>query len=430
MTSYRNSKLIERYEDVVFELQSALNSAPANGQPQLKSGHRLVADNTGEETPFDWYHARFDIDFKINKLADGVNMAVGDFVATVNSAHSLIKKLNVKMNAIDVYDCDYANDAVNIKNLLEYSQDYSKSQATNEFFYLDQTTSAESRRAQPTFNSGFAARKALLQDGAVVNVEIPLNRYGFFESLHGELLPNSKVELTVELESDTKIVWRAAGVADFRVIVTKLNLIVPRIIFNNKGRDLYLSKYIDTRKWTYLRELVVPDNPTTQQTGSFRISTGINRPRHVFVYILNTPDADTQAINKFHYKTFSVSTNPRTLTSCHLEVGNGREYPEVHYRPSSEPARIFRDVLKYVHANSDYSGSTLINRANFNSIFPLIYFDLTKQPTDILDGMTRLVFKYTLSGVTAENYTIRAVVLYEQDVELRKTDGRLVLRSM
>ena len=32
MTDYRNSKLIERYEDVVFELETALQSNYANNQ--------------------------------------------------------------------------------------------------------------------------------------------------------------------------------------------------------------------------------------------------------------------------------------------------------------------------------------------------------------------------------------------------------------
>ena len=67
-------------------------------------------------------------------LADGGNIAVNDHNGMVNSAHSLIKKLLVKMNGIDVYTCSEANHATNIKNLLEYSQGYAKSQCTNEFF--------------------------------------------------------------------------------------------------------------------------------------------------------------------------------------------------------------------------------------------------------------------------------------------------------
>ena len=86
--------------------------------------------------------------------------------------------------------------------------------------------------------------------------------------------------------------------------------------------------------------------------------------------------------------------------------------------------------MKYVHANSEYSDDTLLNRANFGSIFPFIYFDLTKKSTDIKDGMTKLTFKYSLSAATNAAYSVYALVLYEQDVEMRKTDGKLILRSM
>ena len=217
MTNYRKSKLIERYEDVVFELDTALISNLANNAHQKKEGHRFIVDNSGESTPFDWYHARFNVDIKLEKLADGANVAADDHNGIVNSAYSLIKKLNVKMNGVDVYECSEANQATNIKNLLEYSQGYSKSQGTNEFFYIDTKRNAEERAAQANYNSGFAARKLLLNAGATVNAEIPLNRYGFFESLHGELLPNSRIELKINLESDANLVWQAAD--DCRVVL-------------------------------------------------------------------------------------------------------------------------------------------------------------------------------------------------------------------
>ena len=427
MTNYRNSKLIERYEDVVFELETTLNVNVANGARQKKDNHRFVADNTGETTPFDWYHARLNLNITLEKTADGANVAADDHNGIVNSAFALINKLNVKMNGVDVYDCSDANQATNIKNLIEYSQGYSKSQGTNELFYLDTNRHAEERSAQANYNSGFAARKLLLNAGATVNAEIPLNRYSFFESLHSELLPNSKIEIKIDLESDNNVVWQAAD--DCRVVLTKFQLIVPRIVFNADGKSLYASKYLETRKWTYLRELVERGNSTQQQTANFRISTAINKPRHVFVFILNDANLETQAVNKFLYNTFNVVDNKK-LISCHLEVGNGKEYPEVHFKPNEEPTRVFRDVMKSVHANSDYAGDTLLNRANFDSIFPFIYFDLTKQSTDIKDGMTKLTFKYSLSAATNAAYSVYALVLHEQDVEMRKTDGKLILRSM
>ena len=146
---------------------------------------------------------------------------------------TLIKRLNVTANGRQVYDCDYANHCVNVKNLLEYNPPYAKSLETNEFFFTDTSRSAEERkysrrnvqhvrndadnayevREMPegdnvTCNKGFAARKTLLGLSAIVNCEIPLNRYSFFEELQDKLLPNMKIDLDIEFEDDKNLIWR------------------------------------------------------------------------------------------------------------------------------------------------------------------------------------------------------------------------------
>ena len=47
---------------------------------------------------------------------------------------------------------------------------------------------------------------------------------------------------------------------------------------------------------------------------------------------------------------------------------------------------------------------------------------------DIKDGTTKLTFKYDLSGGTAIDYSIYALNLYEQDVELIQLNNKLMLR--
>ena len=171
-----------------------------------------------------------------------------------------------------------------------------------------------------------------------------------------------------------------------------MQLFVPRITFNSEGQSLYMSQYLKAHKWTYLRENVERSNSSQQRSGNFKITSGISRPRHVFVFIRNDANVDVQTENPFLYNTFSASTDPRTLSNCHLEVGNGNEYPNQHYHPASDITRVYRDILKYVHANNDYQGGTLLNRNNFSTIFPFLYFDLTKPKIDIKDGTTKLTF--------------------------------------
>ena len=426
MESYRNPKYVERLEDVIFELETPLNTVVANNRSQKKDGYRFVVDNSGEVTPFDWFNARIGVSFKVNKLADGANIAANDHNGIVNSIHSLIKNFDIKLNGKKVYDCNDANHSVNIKNLLEYSPLYVSSTGTNEFYHLDTFRAAEERPAQAAYNIGYAIRKTLLGTSSIVTRELPLNRYSFFEALERNLLPSGRLELNIEIESDANLIWQAAD--NCRVVLTKLQLIVPRITFNSEGQSLYMSKYLKPYKWVYLRENIERSNSTSQRAGHFKISSGILRPRHVFVFIINDADIDSQTSNPFLYNTFSVSTDPRTLQNCHLEVGNGQEYPEIHYTPSTDLSRVYRDVLKYVHKVSEYGEGTMLNISNFQALFPFLYFDLTKQKADIRDGTTKLTFRYELSGTTATPYSVYALTLYEQEAELIQQNGKLLFR--
>ena len=186
MKSFRTPHYLERYEDVVFELENQLNIREVNTQHQNRDGLKFVADNSGESTPFDWYNARISVDFKVNKLVDAAAIAVDDNIGTVNGSNSLIKKIQVRAEEREVYDCDYANHCVNIKNLLEYNPSYAKSVGTNEYYFSDTSTSPDSRKYlrknvqhtddgaggwaastlpdtdNPNYNKGFAARKVLL----------------------------------------------------------------------------------------------------------------------------------------------------------------------------------------------------------------------------------------------------------------------------
>ena len=425
MKSFRNPKYIERYEDVFFQLETPLNTGkPGNNRSQKKDGYRFVVDNTGEVTPFDWYNARLSVGFKVQTMANA-NLVNNDENNIVNGSYSLIHDLDIRLNGKHVYDCNDANHCVNIKNLLEYSPGYAQSTATNEFFYLD--TSREPRSQEAAVSAGAKIRKALLGTSVVVNTEIPLNRYAFFEALRDELLPSTRLELNLEIESDDNLIWRTGGAA-CRVMITGMELIVPRITFNSEGQSLYLNQFLKPHKWVYLRENVERSNSSTQRSGNFQITSGISKPRHVFVFIINDANIGAQTANPFLYNTFSVSTDPRTLLNCHLSVANGNEYPDVHYTPEADLTRVYRDVLKYVHANNEYSQGTLLNINNFKTLFPFVYFDLTKQKMDIKDGTTKLTFHYELSGTTATAYSVYALTLYEQDAELIQKDGKLLFR--
>ena len=408
MKSFRAPHYLENYEDVVFNTEQVLAINPNDTLHQKRDGIKFSVDNTGETNPFDWYNARLSVNFKVDKLADHAVIAEGDNIGTVNGSNSLIKRLILKAIGTNVYECDHANQFVNIKNLLEYNPSYAKSIGTNEYYFLDTSRNTDVNKytkrqvthrrnaadtgdqpglmlddVNPNYNKGFAARKVLLGASAEVNCEIPLNRYSFFEALQDKLLPNMKIDLDIEIDSDKNLIWRggaddAAGTS-YRLIITRLQLFIPRLIFNSEGQKLYMENYLKPYKWTYLKEIVETMNPTNLKTGHFRLTNGIKKPRHVFVFFINNDSLDNQKQNPFLYDTFKSSSNDTTLRRCHLEVGNGNDYPSLHYTPTEDTSRVFRDVMKYVNANNDLQGGTLLNISNYKSLYPFLYFDLTKQ---------------------------------------------------
>ena len=166
MNSFRDPKCVERYEDIVFDLETALNTAVANNANQKKKdGYRFVVDNSGKVTPLYWYNAPISLDFKVNLLANGGNIVVAHRNGIVNGSYSFLKHFDIKLNGKKVYDCNDANHAVNIKNLLEHSPANAEKTATNEFFYLDTSRSVEEREFEISGTNQLAKRRAAYNKG-------------------------------------------------------------------------------------------------------------------------------------------------------------------------------------------------------------------------------------------------------------------------
>lgn len=68
----------------------------------------------------------FELDFQITETTDNTNYAAENAVAVVNGAFPLINQLKVDFNGANVLDTPGINHAFNVKNLTEFSKDYSE----------------------------------------------------------------------------------------------------------------------------------------------------------------------------------------------------------------------------------------------------------------------------------------------------------------
>ena len=135
------------------------------------------------------------------------------------------------------------------------------------------------------------------------------------------MLPDSRFELNIEFESDNNLICRE-GNDVCRVIITKLQLIIPSVKFDERCK---ITTAIKPKSWTYLNEYVTNSTDLRQREGNFTITNEVSKPRHVFIFIVNSANINSQTANPLLYQTFNVANN-RKLTKCYLKA-NENVYP-------------------------------------------------------------------------------------------------------
>lgn len=421
---FRSLEYCERIEDATIYLDTPI-TFPVDGAHQKKTNYSFTIND--RSSFFDWYNGYFEVSFKVNKLADGGNYGDGDKIAMINNAASLISDIRIQQNGKTVYDCNNLHKAINIKSLIEMSTNYADTIGTNQYFALDTTLAAESDSAAANFNKGFAFRKQIIQNNNELNVMIPLNNYSFFEGLEQNLLPPSQIKITVQLNEDDELIFKAAAADDGRVVITRLVLWIPRLRFNAAGQKYVMENYMQPTSWTYLREMVQQSGSSKLREQVFRISAAIQNPKHVFVYLQRTNKSNSQTRNPLLLDTFkiNVADNNAWLDTARLEVGNGIFYPETEYN-SNNKTRIFKDVVNYAFKQNNKDTAPLLNRINFDDLFGMLHFNLSYQK-DTIDDPKEINLRITTNIQATNDYTIYTLVLYEQKVIVNTIGNELVI---
>ena len=431
--NFRKPEYVKRYEYTYYDLKTPLNAIVANNARQTKDNYRFVVDNSSEANPIDWYNAYLEVDFQLVQLADGAGITGGAIdnvnkLCTTTNGHTFIKEIQVECNGASVYTNTRANESSNALALLKYTKSYADSVGKDQFFYVDTSTgTAEARTDQALYNEGYAKRKLLTNAANVNKISIPLNLYSYFAAFKNQLHPNIKTNILIRLENDNNIIFKNTNAPISKVTVTKLRLWCPKIIFNGLGMKEYTEKYLKPKKWSYLREHH-EITQTTAVNSYFRISTGIRRPRHVLVWVVNNVKYNSQDNNIFTFNTFSVGTANRYFSKAQLEVNNSIYYPQLKMT-SDEKSRLYRALLSFNSAYNDFLSGLIINRENFDKLFGMIYFDLRNQEEDVKDSVVSLTFRYELNGAPGAGYTINALVLHEREIELYTASGKLLIKA-
>jgi hypothetical protein len=344
---FRSYQYCSRYEETPIQLDTPLIT-PGNNARQIKTGYNFTIND--RSSYFDWFNGFFEVKFVVNQTDDGgaYDGGVGKIATIINGSSFLITDLKIKQNGKLVYEGNNLFLSTHVKSLIEYSDDYARSIASGENFYLDLNGEPDKD------NFGFIQRLDATRDNKEVSCIIPLNRYSFFKSLETNILPPSQIQIEVTLTNDNVLIYKTPATENARVVITKFSLWIPRMIFNSAGLSYVMKNYMIPTSWTYLRETVQALIRIKHTDNNFRISPSSLNPKYVFVFFQRTDKINSQNENPYLFDTFKLNEADDNchLQSARLTVGNGIYYPENEFTYDNI-VRIFKAVNNYVYKQND-----------------------------------------------------------------------------
>ena len=312
---FRSKPYLENTKYVQINLNTPL-TFPGNNQFQTKTGNKFTVRD--RDNFYDWYNAYFRVDFKFEAKANGGNVAADTESAPINGSFSLIKSLKVISSGKKLYEASDIHKGIFIQNLLDFSDDYARSMAKNQFWYLDSDATTDTD-GNATNKGGIRARALLSHGGLMVQTIIPLNRYSFFEGLSDKLLPPMQLEFEIQLQDDQEMIFQNNNTDLRRIVVRKFELWAPQLHFTGQGQKLANENFLKPTQWKYLNETLHSSSARRDANGTWLITPGVKNPKHVFVFIQQSRKQNDYRYNPYIFDTFDIDGDDSArLDTCRL----------------------------------------------------------------------------------------------------------------
>ncbi len=396
--------------------------------------------------------------------ADGTNYAANDSVTLVNNGWSSFQSATYKIEGQTVEDISlFLPQASTIMNLVTFSDDYSRSTATNMLWYKDTNTGAAiaSEFASATtllpaatvangdqitganfrgidfansfrqagYNQGFAARRLITITGNQICLFLPLSTiFGFCRDIDTVFL-GVKHTVLLNRSIPNNHVFHGAGVDDGKFVITGLSLWMPKVKPSIKYLQTIEEGLISgNKKHLYFEQMRVyreQFNATQRVNQTWRITTnqGSELPRHIFIAFQSTAQDENQISNNMIF-------NNAGLQRIQVKVNNGR-YPEQELECDFNPAtrnysRAYAMFLEAANKYQNTNTGTQISAEEFATLYPVFHFDVSKHSERLMTGSVDIQATWTLQanfpgGVP---YNAYAVILSDRYLTLNPINGK------
>ena len=185
-----------------------------------------------------------------------------------------------------------------------------------------------------------------------------------------------QLEFEIDLQDDREMSYQNDGTAR-RIVVRKFGLWVPQLHLTGKGQTLANENFLKPTQWKYLKEVLSASTSRRDVNGTWLITPGIKNPKHVFIFFQQSRKENSYTQKPYIFDTFDIDgDNSARLDTCRLQYGTSF-YPELDYDHDFK-IRILNDLINFRYRKNDYNTGVQLQIANFEKLYPIIYFLSTK----------------------------------------------------
>ncbi|XP_065650746.1 uncharacterized protein LOC136078857 [Hydra vulgaris] len=306
--------------------------------------------------------------------ADGTAYANADAVAlTNNGIMHLFNRITYELSNKEIEAVYYPGQATTMLGTPNYSNDFQLAQGLNQLLYKDAISTAVLADS-----TGFATRQAYLIQKPTTKETfsfcVPLRHiFGFCDD-YDKVIYGLKHTITLVRQSDDNAIFRLAGAAAGKVILNRIQLLMPNLIPS-----------VTLFNWE-LPSHTPPENP-----------------RYVIVGFQTNRANGDQTVNASIF-------DHCDLKNMFIMVNNTR-YPTEDYDlftfPNQKISRIYREASMFkekFYGMTELITNSNISPSDYKDLYPIFVFDISKQSETLKSSSIQVQIRATVNNKLEQLY--------------------------
>lgn len=364
-----------------------------------------------------------------SKITKNDGSSIGTDNVTFVNGGNLFKeaKLKIVKTSVDSND-EGASLLHHINGLINFTKDYSNSEATNMLYYIDTSESPNKNKIiinnpdgdvkkgsdiqlkeNASYNKGFRQRWILTKNSNIIKFWIPLRQlFGFFNDFR-KLIFGVPVIFEFRRNSSNDMLYTDTLNPNYKIIISAFTLWLPIVELYPSIDAEFKSMALNSKpiEITWCSAVIIKGNTETTKGGSCHIRTTSDEVLSVSVIPQYIEKENNQNQNNMIFDNLD-------LIKCHMTCNNN-QIPLEQYEMSFKDGeldynRCYSELLAAGLNTHNTESGCLISYENYGRLYPIIHFNLSNHPEYVNIANLRLEFKWELRTIPNKPYRFYFIV--------------------